>query len=186
MTSFLRSPLYIYSEFCIVNTLAHSPLRIRGRPPRGWRVPWWPTGLSMDAEAVDSSAIDKLLHELDAKIRQEEHEASQALCARRLSSGQQAGATSDVAAAVSSGNVDGWHHMSTQMPLPNLALGTYALNDDGQVVLSPPASSSRSLQARWTEKEGGRERAEDTLSDNTSAEAKIEALLPWLAIASHR
>jgi hypothetical protein len=144
-------------------------------------VPWWPTGLSMDEEAVDSSAIDKLLHELDAKIRQEEHEASQALRARRLSSGQQAGAPSDVAAAASSGNLDGW-----QMPLPNLALGTYALNDDGQVVLSPPALSSRSLQARWTEKEGVGEREADTCSDKTSAEAKIEALLPWLAIASHR
>ena len=182
MASILRSPLYMYSEFYIVNILGHSvSLSICGRPPRGWRVPWWPTGLSMDEEAVDSSAIDKLLHELDAKIRQEEHEASQALRARRLSSGQQAGAPSDVAAAASSGNLDGW-----QMPLPNLALGTYALNDDGQVVLSPPALSSRSLQARWTEKEGGGEREADTCSDKTSAEAKIEALLPWLAIASHR
>ena len=95
--------------------MQHQPFWISGRigvllstsetvyewPPRGWRVPWWPTSLSVGGEASHELAgptefarkkrnVDCLLAELDAKIEQEEREreAKELLRGRRLSGGR--------------------------------------------------------------------------------------------------
>jgi hypothetical protein len=63
-------------------------------PPSGWRVPWWPTNLGVEAneeaDAGQLQRVNSLLAELDSKIQQEERavrETHEVQRVRRISSG---------------------------------------------------------------------------------------------------
>jgi hypothetical protein len=125
-------------------------------PPRGWRVPWWPSSLSMDTEQTDAEAlasqklrVDELLGELDTRIEQEEREAREAL--QKLA--------------------------SPKLP-PNMHKSSFRHGERDQEACSRDDTKDDMVA------DGAEESSHSDMHrrQKTVAEQQIETLMPWLAL----